>query len=155
MSQPDDSASADGKETVVQDTKKTSRFVGYFVAMAAGCVMGMVSTQSNARRQALGCTAHCEASIRTLRNFLGVVSSPVLGAFSDVYGRRTTLMASSVVMIMSYVVWCYAANVELFVLYNALNGVSPGRVEPVSRLARSYATHPAPVALRSRLPACR
>lgn len=105
------------------EKRRLARLVGYYVAVAAGCVMGMVSAHNNARRTTLGCTAHCEASIRTLRNFLGIVSSPVSGAFSDVYGRRVALMASSVVMIVSYVVWCYATTVEVFVLYNALNGV--------------------------------
>ena len=103
---------------------RNARYVAYFVSLAAGCVMGLISVYSNERRGDLGCTAHCEASVRTLRNFLGIVAAPVAGAFSDTHGRRVTLITSSVVMITSYVVWASTHSIEAFFLYNAMNGIA-------------------------------
>eukprot|EP00038_Savillea_parva_P003219 m.122470 g.122470 ORF g.122470 m.122470 type:complete len:498 (+) comp11107_c0_seq2:88-1581(+) len=119
-----DASSPPPTETTSPDPGRTARCVGYFVAVCAGMVIGMVSAHSNARRHALDCTAHCEASLRTLRNFLGIVSSPISGALSDVYGRRITLMVSAATMVASYVVWAHASTIPVFVFYNAMNGIA-------------------------------
>ncbi|XP_072026925.1 major facilitator superfamily domain-containing protein 10-like [Amphiura filiformis] len=66
--------------------------------------------------------------IGSLFSFLQFVASPVIGAASDVYGRRPLMMLTMVGITSSYVMWALSHNFQLFVLARIVGGISKGNV---------------------------
>ncbi|KHJ99997.1 hypothetical protein OESDEN_00060 [Oesophagostomum dentatum] len=59
---------------------------------------------------------------------LQFISSPTLGALSDVYGRRTMLLASCIGTLISHIVWLRAETFSLFVLSRIIGGLSKANI---------------------------
>ncbi|WKY15974.1 hypothetical protein Q1695_001000 [Nippostrongylus brasiliensis] len=59
---------------------------------------------------------------------LQFLSSPILGALSDIYGRRAILLLSCVGTLISYIIWMRAETFTLFVLSRAIGGLSKANV---------------------------
>ncbi|KAL2092824.1 hypothetical protein ACEWY4_012622 [Coilia grayii] len=66
--------------------------------------------------------------IGSLFSLLQFLSSPVMGAVSDCYGRRPLVLLSTVGVMSSYVVWVYSHNFSLFLLSRVVGGVCKGNV---------------------------
>jgi len=64
----------------------------------------------------------------SLFSFLQYLTSPVIGAFSDVYGRRPVMILTSVGIAASYAVWAVSHNFTIFVIARIIGGVSKGNV---------------------------
>ncbi|XP_046551419.1 LOW QUALITY PROTEIN: major facilitator superfamily domain-containing protein 10-like [Haliotis rubra] len=67
--------------------------------------------------------------VSSLFSFLQFLSSPIIGAASDVYGRRHMMMLCMVGVAMSYVLWMLSHNFALFVLARfPVGGISKGNI---------------------------
>ncbi|KAL5471031.1 hypothetical protein EMCRGX_G029104 [Ephydatia muelleri] len=63
-----------------------------------------------------------------LFSFLQYLSSPILGALSDVYGRRQLLLATMIGTLMSYGVWAISYDFSAFLICRIIGGLSKGNV---------------------------
>ncbi|KIH67112.1 transporter, major facilitator family protein [Ancylostoma duodenale] len=59
---------------------------------------------------------------------LQFLSSPTLGALSDIYGRRTMLLLSCIGTLISYIIWLRAETFTIFVLSRIIGGLSKANV---------------------------
>nr|CDJ96342.1 Major facilitator superfamily MFS-1 domain containing protein [Haemonchus contortus] len=59
---------------------------------------------------------------------LQFISSPTLGALSDIYGRRTLLLVSCIGTLISYIIWLRAETFSVFVLSRIIGGLSKANV---------------------------
>ncbi|VDO65457.1 unnamed protein product [Haemonchus placei] len=59
---------------------------------------------------------------------LQFISSPTLGALSDIYGRRTLLLLSCIGTLISYIIWLRAETFSVFVLSRIIGGLSKANV---------------------------
>ncbi|XP_060076595.1 major facilitator superfamily domain-containing protein 10-like [Ylistrum balloti] len=66
--------------------------------------------------------------IGSLFSFLQFLASPVVGAASDVYGRRPLLIISMIGVAVSYAVWAISHNFGLFVIARIIGGLSKGNI---------------------------
>ncbi|XP_028391458.1 major facilitator superfamily domain-containing protein 10-like [Dendronephthya gigantea] len=66
--------------------------------------------------------------VGSLFSFLQFLASPVLGALSDVYGRKSILLFSMVGVGISYGIWAYSRNFTIFVLARIIGGLCKGNV---------------------------
>lgn len=66
--------------------------------------------------------------IGSLFSLLQFVAAPVVGAASDVYGRKPLLLISMVGIAGSYALWAVSHNFTLFVLARILGGISKGNI---------------------------
>jgi len=64
----------------------------------------------------------------SLFSFLQYLSSPLIGAVSDVYGRKRMLLLTSVGIASSYALWAVSHSFSLFVLARILGGISKGNI---------------------------
>lgn len=60
--------------------------------------------------------------------YLQFLSSPILGAYSDVVGRKKVLLLCMVLIISSHVFWLFASNFVLFILSRLLSGLARANV---------------------------
>ncbi|VDK19565.1 unnamed protein product [Anisakis simplex] len=60
----------------------------------------------------------------SLFSALQFLSSPVLGALSDVYGRKPILIVSLCGSLCSYLLWYNASKFSIFVLSRVIGGIS-------------------------------
>lgn len=64
----------------------------------------------------------------SLFSLLQYVTSPMIGAASDVYGRRPIMLITMVGIAASYVLWAMSHNFSIFVLARIVGGISKGNV---------------------------
>lgn len=64
----------------------------------------------------------------SLFSLLQFVSSPIIGAFSDVYGRKKILILSMIGTSISYIIWWKADTFSIFLLSRVVGGLSKGSV---------------------------
>lgn len=66
--------------------------------------------------------------IGSLFSFLQFLSTPVIGAASDIYGRRPLMLLCMVGVAVSYVLWMWSDSFMLFVFARVIGGISKGNV---------------------------
>lgn len=64
----------------------------------------------------------------SMYSFLQFLSSPIVGALSDVYGRRPLMLLCLTGIAASYLLWAVSHNFVLFVLARFIGGLSKGNV---------------------------
>ncbi|CAG8559592.1 7406_t:CDS:2 [Acaulospora morrowiae] len=68
-------------------------------------------------------------ALGSLYSFLQFVASPVIGTFSDKYGRRNTLLVTMIGNILSTFIWLFSKSFGWFVLSRVVGGLSEGNVQ--------------------------
>ncbi|CAG8608876.1 3274_t:CDS:2 [Paraglomus occultum] len=68
-------------------------------------------------------------ALGSLYSLLQFVASPVIGAFSDKYGRRATLLVTMIGNILSTCLWVFAKSFGWFVCSRIVGGLSEGNVQ--------------------------
>ncbi|KAJ7385543.1 Major facilitator super domain-containing protein 10 [Desmophyllum pertusum] len=66
--------------------------------------------------------------IGSLFSFLQFLCCPLIGAMSDVFGRRLPMMLCMMGVLASYVVWAYSWNFTIFVIARIIGGLCKGNV---------------------------
>eukprot|EP00117_Sycon_ciliatum_P007024 scpid45728/ scgid0251/ Major facilitator superfamily domain-containing protein 10; Tetracycline transporter-like protein len=66
--------------------------------------------------------------IGSLFSFLQFLSNPIIGALSDVYGRRPILLLCMAGMVLSYAVWAVSFSFEVFLIARVIGGIAHGNV---------------------------
>ncbi|XP_015610228.1 major facilitator superfamily domain-containing protein 10 isoform X2 [Cephus cinctus] len=64
----------------------------------------------------------------SMYSFLQFLGSPIVGALSDVYGRRPMMLLCQFGIALSYLLWAFSHNFGLFVLARFVGGISKGNV---------------------------
>ncbi|OWA50789.1 Major facilitator superfamily domain-containing protein 10 [Hypsibius exemplaris] len=64
----------------------------------------------------------------SLFSFLQFVASPIVGALSDVYGRKPILVITTIGIAISYLVWSFSTTFTLFVIARIIGGISKGNI---------------------------
>lgn len=64
----------------------------------------------------------------SLYSFLQFLGSPIVGALSDVYGRKPLMILCLTGISLSYLLWAFSSNFGLFILARILGGISKGNV---------------------------
>ncbi|XP_022096632.1 major facilitator superfamily domain-containing protein 10-like [Acanthaster planci] len=78
--------------------------------------------------------------IGSLFSFLQFVASPVIGAASDVYGRRPLMLVTMTGIAISYCVWAVSHNFTLFVIARVIGGISKGNVSLSTTIVTDVST---------------
>lgn len=60
--------------------------------------------------------------------FLQFLSAPILGAYSDVVGRKKVLILCMLLIISSHVCWLFASNFVLFIISRLISGLARANV---------------------------
>ncbi|KAM4064943.1 major facilitator superfamily protein [Hirsutella rhossiliensis] len=71
----------------------------------------------------------------SLFSLLQAMASPIIGRFSDRYGRRTTLLASMCGNIVSVLLWVVAVDFRTFIASRVVGGLSEGNVQLATAIA--------------------
>ncbi|XP_048099108.1 major facilitator superfamily domain-containing protein 10 isoform X3 [Alosa alosa] len=66
--------------------------------------------------------------IGSLFSFLQFLSSPVMGAASDCYGRRPLILLTTVGVMTSYLLWVFSHSFSIFLLSRVVGGICKGNV---------------------------
>lgn len=61
-------------------------------------------------------------------SFLQFLSSPIVGALSDIYGRKPLMIFCSIGIALSYLLWALSCNFTIFVLARFIGGISKGNI---------------------------
>uniref|UniRef100_A0A336KJD8 CSON011760 protein n=1 Tax=Culicoides sonorensis TaxID=179676 RepID=A0A336KJD8_CULSO len=61
-------------------------------------------------------------------SFLQFIASPIVGALSDVYGRKLLLILCAIGITSSYLLWAYSKNFGMFVIARFIGGLSKGNI---------------------------
>ncbi|XP_046387005.1 major facilitator superfamily domain-containing protein 10 [Ischnura elegans] len=61
-------------------------------------------------------------------SFLQFVASPMVGGFSDAYGRKSAMLLCLTGIAFSYILWVLSSNFALFVVARFVGGISKGNV---------------------------
>lgn len=61
-------------------------------------------------------------------SFLQFLSSPIIGALSDTYGRKPLMLLCLTGITMSYLLWALSKNFGIFVLARFVGGISKGNI---------------------------
>ncbi|KAL5286630.1 MFSD10 family protein [Megaselia abdita] len=64
----------------------------------------------------------------SLFSFLQFVVSPIVGGFSDVYGRKPLLILCTLGILSSYYLWSISTNFTVFIIARIVGGVSKGNI---------------------------
>jgi MFS family permease len=67
-------------------------------------------------------------ALGSMFSFLQFIVSPVVGAISDVYGRKSILLLCMVGIAVSYVLWALSSSFALFVFARFIGGLSKGNI---------------------------
>jgi len=76
----------------------------------------------------------------SLFSFLQFIASPIIGGLSDRFGRKPLLLASTLGISISYVVWVMSSNFSMFVLARILGGISKGNVSLSTAIVTDVST---------------
>ena len=68
-------------------------------------------------------------ALGSLFSFLQAIASPIIGSFSDKYGRRTALLWSMAGNIASVALWVVATDFRTFLASRVVGGLSEGNVQ--------------------------
>ncbi|XP_055677023.1 major facilitator superfamily domain-containing protein 10 [Lutzomyia longipalpis] len=61
-------------------------------------------------------------------SFLQFVASPIVGALSDVYGRKRIMIICMIGIALSYLLWAVSSNFAIFVIARFVGGLSKGNI---------------------------
>ncbi|XP_054013552.1 major facilitator superfamily domain-containing protein 10 [Hylaeus anthracinus] len=64
----------------------------------------------------------------SMYSFLQFLGSPIVGALSDIYGRKPLMLFCLTGIMMSYLLWALSCNFTIFVLARFLGGISKGNI---------------------------
>lgn len=78
----------------------------------------------------------------SLYSFLQFLGSPMVGALSDIYGRKPMMIICLTGISLSYLLWAFSSNFGLFILARIIGGISKGNVS-LSMAIISDVTSPA------------
>ncbi|XP_041369121.1 major facilitator superfamily domain-containing protein 10-like [Gigantopelta aegis] len=78
--------------------------------------------------------------IGSLFSFLQFLSSPMIGAASDIYGRKPMMLLCMVGVAISYAVWAVSSNFTLFVLARVIGGISKGNISLSTAIVADVST---------------
>ncbi|XP_014681730.1 PREDICTED: major facilitator superfamily domain-containing protein 10-like [Priapulus caudatus] len=78
--------------------------------------------------------------VGSLFSLLQFLASPVIGALSDVYGRKPMMLLSMVGVAISYGVWALSSNFLIFVLARVIGGISKGNVSLSTAIVTDVST---------------
>lgn len=78
--------------------------------------------------------------IGSLFSFLQFLSTPVIGAASDVYGRRPLMLLCMVGVTLSYILWMLSDSFTLFVIARIIGGISKGNVSLSTAIVTDVST---------------
>uniref|UniRef100_A0A182K7Q3 Major facilitator superfamily (MFS) profile domain-containing protein n=1 Tax=Anopheles christyi TaxID=43041 RepID=A0A182K7Q3_9DIPT len=67
-------------------------------------------------------------ALGSMFSFLQFVSSPIVGALSDYYGRKPLMLLCATGIAASYGIWAYSESFLLFVIARFVGGISKGNV---------------------------
>jgi MFS family permease len=105
-------------------------------------VLGQILTGLNAYKRSFARPITDRYDIVLLGGALGslfslcqAIASPIIGALSDRYGRRTALLWSMVGNIASVALWCAAVDFRTFLASRIVGGLSEGNVQLAMAIA--------------------
>jgi len=101
------------------DTSKTYNTFSQYAA-TLGVFIGAPTHQSE--------TVLMGGLIGSLFSLLQFMSAPIIGAFSDVYGRKPALVLCMMGICLSHVIWLMASTFPLFILARVIGGISRANV---------------------------
>ncbi|GFO50357.1 major facilitator superfamily domain-containing protein 10-like [Plakobranchus ocellatus] len=78
--------------------------------------------------------------IGSLFSMLQFLSSPIIGAASDAFGRRPVMLICLVGISFSYVLWALSSNFLIFVIARIVGGISKGNVSLCTALVTDVST---------------
>jgi MFS family permease len=78
--------------------------------------------------------------IGSLYSLLQFFSSPIMGATSDIFGRKPILLLSTLGVLVSYVLWSVSYSFPVFILSRVVAGVSKGIVSISTALVTDVTT---------------
>ncbi|XP_014484894.1 PREDICTED: major facilitator superfamily domain-containing protein 10 [Dinoponera quadriceps] len=64
----------------------------------------------------------------SMYSFLQFLGSPIIGALSDIYGRKPLMLLCLTGVSLSYLLWAFSANFGIFVLARFVGGISKGNI---------------------------
>ncbi|XP_024881785.1 major facilitator superfamily domain-containing protein 10 [Temnothorax curvispinosus] len=64
----------------------------------------------------------------SMYSFLQFLGSPIIGALSDIYGRKPLMLLCLIGISLSYLLWALSMNFGIFVLARFLGGISKGNI---------------------------
>ncbi|KAK2586021.1 hypothetical protein KPH14_010589 [Odynerus spinipes] len=64
----------------------------------------------------------------SMYSFLQFLSSPIIGALSDTYGRKPLMILCLIGITLSYLLWALSKNFGIFVLARFVGGISKGNI---------------------------
>jgi len=79
-------------------------------------------------------------ALGSLFSFLQAIASPIIGALSDRYGRRTALLYSMAGNIASVALWVCASTFPIFLASRVVGGLSEGNVQLANAIAADVST---------------
>ncbi|KAF4124556.1 Sugar (and other) transporter [Geosmithia morbida] len=74
-------------------------------------------------------------ALGSLFSLLQAIASPLIGALSDSYGRRTALLASMCGNMLSVLLWVAATDFRTFIASRVVGGLSEGNVQLATAMA--------------------
>src|SRR5262249_33467428 len=74
-------------------------------------------------------------ALGSLFSLCQAIASPIIGRFSDRYGRRTALMWSMAGNILSVALWVAATDFRTFLAHRIVGGLSEGNVQLATAIA--------------------
>lgn len=70
----------------------------------------------------------------TLFSFFGLISTPILWAISDKYGRKIVLLVSVFSTLLSYIILCIWWNVRIYLIARIVNGMAAGNISSIQSI---------------------
>ncbi|TGZ48642.1 Uncharacterized protein DBV15_04827 [Temnothorax longispinosus] len=64
----------------------------------------------------------------SMYSFLQFLGSPIIGALSDIYGRKPLMLLCLIGISLSYLLWALSMNFGIFVLARFVGGISKGNI---------------------------
>ncbi|XP_033324786.1 major facilitator superfamily domain-containing protein rtet [Megalopta genalis] len=64
----------------------------------------------------------------SMYSFLQFLGSPIVGALSDIYGRKPLMLLSLTGIMLSYLLWALSSNFTIFVIARFVGGISKGNI---------------------------
>jgi len=64
----------------------------------------------------------------SMYSFLQFLGSPIIGALSDIYGRKPLMLLCLTGISLSYLLWALSTNFGIFVLARFVGGISKGNI---------------------------
>lgn len=91
----------------------------HFLYLLSSLLLSLTSNNSQS------CSTGFLGSMYSFLQFLG---SPIIGALSDIYGRKPLMLLCLTGISLSYLLWCLSTNFGIFVLARFVGGISKGNI---------------------------